>query len=247
MKSYLALSFTLLVAINIYAQKGVRESYEPTTPIIIDGNVEEWSTEWMVDSDGKFLFNIGNNQENLYIRIKISDDLTQQKIASYGLFVKMDVNGKKKGKLGVKYPVGKDARELKQEQPPMPQDIAGRIYMKKQMLNEVEVLELLGLSKENIVSSRLGLMNGIELIILANDQGHYVYEAKIPFKAFRIDKSKTPILGITIETGKMDMAKGAPAAPNGGAQQGANAQRNFAGSYNEMMIPSYMWVGMKLK
>jgi hypothetical protein len=242
MKLFVALLLPLFLTANLFAQKDARDSYQPAVPIMADGSVHEWQTEWLLDPDGKFLFNVGNDVNNLYIRIKISDDLTQQKIGLFGLYVKLDINGKKKGKLGLKYPVGKDANELKNEQLPMPQDLAGRIAAKQQLLSDVEVLELIGLAKENIVSSRLGLMNGIEVLIVANSDGHYVYEAKIPFKAFRIDKAKVPVLGITFETGKMTPPK--TSTPAAGGQAGGGFQNQ--GQYNPMMTPTYMWVGVRL-
>ncbi len=245
MKSAITLFLSLFLLSNLLAQKGIREGCAPTAPIVVDGNPDEWGTEWMLDPDGKFLFNVCNDADNLFIRIKISDDLTQRKIALFGLYVKLDVNGKKKGKLGLKYPVGKDANELKQEQPPFPQDAAGRALAKKQLLTEVEVLELLGLAKENIVSSRLGLMNGIEVLMVANDEGQYVYEAKIPFKAFRIDKTKVPVLGVTLETGKMNPPKTPAAAPTAG-RQGGFSPNNY-GQYSPMMMQEYMWASVRLK
>lgn len=245
MRYAIALFLYAFLTTSLLAQKGIREGCAPTAPIVVDGNPDEWGVEWMLDPDGKFIFNVCNDAENLFIRIKISDDLTQRKIALFGLYVKLDVNGKKKGKLGLKYPVGKDANELKQEQSAWPQDAAGRVIAKKQLLTEVEVLELMGLAKDNIVSSRLGLMNGIEVLIVANEEGHYVYEAKIPFKAYRIDKTKVPVLGVTLETGKMSPPKTPAAAPTAG-RQGGFSQSNY-GQYSPMMIPSYMWVGVKIK
>jgi hypothetical protein len=145
-----AIGILCFLGSQLYAQKE-RESYQPIEPIVIDGQTDEWKTDWLLDQDGKFLYNIANDAENLYWRIKISDDLTQQKVGLYGLFVKFDINGKKRGKLGIKYPVGKDAIELKKEPEPLPQDLASRTLAKKLLLTDVDVLELLGLSKQSIV------------------------------------------------------------------------------------------------
>jgi hypothetical protein len=244
MKLFVTFLF-ISVGFSAMAQKELRESYQPAVPIVVDGNVDEWKTEWMLDPDGKFLFNVGNDADNIYVRVKISDDLTQQKIGLFGLYVKLDINGKKKGKLGLKYPVGKDANELKAEQPPVPQDLAGRIAAKQQLLSDVEVLELIGLAKDNIVSSRLGLMNGLEVLIVSNSEGHYIYEAKIPFKAFRIDKTKVPVMGVTLETGKMEPPKSTAPPQTAGRQSGGGFQNS--GPYNPLMTQAYMWVGVKLK
>ncbi|MCE2997974.1 MAG: hypothetical protein ACK5RG_17490 [Cyclobacteriaceae bacterium] len=232
-----------LVATPTVAQKE-RDSYQPVEPIVVDGLTDEWKTDWWLDQDGKFLFNIANDAENIYWRIKISDDLTQQKIALYGLFVKFDGKGKKRSKLGIKYPVGKDPVELKKAPEPLPQDLAGRTQAKKLLLTDVEVLELLGLSKEPIVSSRLGLMNGIEVMMVITDDGSYVYEAKIPLKAYKLKKEDVELLGFTVETGKLDLSKNGPANPN--AQTARSFGQTNYGMYHPLSSPAYMWVAIKL-
>ena len=242
----LLLTFLLFSVFIVQAQKGVRESCEITTPPTIDGNASEWTIDWNLDGDSKILYNICNDAENLYVRLKFTDDLTQRKIAMYGLYIKLDPSGKKKGKVGLKYPMGKDDRELKKEKPVELPDAAAVEAYKRQMLGDVEVVELLGLAKEGIVASRLGLANGIEVFITPDENANYVYEAKIPFKAFSIDKAKTPVLGITVETGRQTTAnQPAGAAP---PAQGFG-QRGFSGggSYSVLAVPAYMWVGIKLK
>ncbi len=130
--------------------------------------------------------------------------------------------------------------------------------MKKAWVSDVEVVELIGLAKENIVSSRLGLANGIEAIILAQDDGSYLYEAKIPFKAFRIIKKDVPLLGVEFETGRMTTQSNNPATNNpsysptsrgpGGYGGGQSQQRYYSNyQYNLNTTPGYLWVGVKLK
>lgn len=248
MKSILHLAvivFLCLGATQLLAQKE-RDSYQPVEPIVVDGLTEEWKTDWLLDPDGKFLYNVANDAENIYWRIKISDDLTQQKIALYGLFIKFDSKGKKRGKLGIKYPVGKDPVELKKAPEPLPQDLAGRTLAKKLLLTDVDVLELLGLSKDPIVSSRLGLMNGIEVMMLITDDGSYVYEAKIPLKAYKLKKEDIQLLGFTVETGKLDLSKNGPATPNNAQTARSFGQTNY-GMYHPLSSPAYMWVAVKLR
>lgn len=238
----------VLAAVGIFSpgfsQKGVKEALTPTN-IVIDGNPDDWQGDWWLDPDGKFLCNVANDNDNIYIRLKISDDLTQQKVALLGLSVKFDPNGKKKGKVGLKYPTGKTDSELKKEKP-MPMDASvmdnnQRVQMKKDMISDVEVLELIGLAKNNIVSSRLGLSNGIETIIVTQNDGSYIYESKIPFKAFRLDKSKIETLGIEVETGRLVVQSTAP-------PQGAGRTPSYSyGAYNPLQSPAYFWVGVKLK
>jgi hypothetical protein len=241
---FLALAGSLSIG---FAQKGVKEALSSAN-LVIDGNPDDWQGDWWLDPDGKFLCNVANDNDNIYIRLKISDDITQQKIALLGLSVKFDPNGKRKGKVGLKYPVGKSEKELKKEKPaPMDgsmMDANARAQIKKEWIADVEVVELIGLAKENIVSSRLGLANGIEAIIVAQNDGTYIYESKIPFKAFRLDKSKIETLGIEFETGRLNIQSKSPAAQSAGRTPMYN-QGSY--SYNPLSSPAYFWTGVKLK
>jgi len=246
----------VFLSCSSFAQKGVKESVQFEKPPVIDGRVDDWPTEWWLDPDGKFLSNVGNDAENLYFRLKISDDLTQQKIALFGLSLKLNVKGKRKGKVGLKFPVGKDASELKREKPEAVEsgsDIASKIAIKKLWVSDVEVVELIGLAKQNIVSSRLGLTNGIEAMLIALDDGSYVYEAKIPFKAFRINKNEVPLLGVEFETGRLIVQNKSgntaynptTRVPGSGQQQPRYYYSNY--QYNALTTPGYLWLGIKLK
>jgi len=92
--------------------------------------------------------------------------------------------------------MAKDLEELKKETPTGQLSKAQVEELKMGLIKDAEVLELLGLSKEPIVSPRLGLMNGLQVYIKGDDKGDFAYEAKIPFKAFRIDKAAVKVLGL---------------------------------------------------
>ncbi|MFM8833686.1 MAG: hypothetical protein ACKOEV_08675, partial [Cytophagales bacterium] len=104
MRLLLFFSF-ILTGFIAHSQKGKRESCEITTQPVIDGIATEWTVDWNLDGESKILYNFCNDAENLYVRLKFTDDLTQRKIAMYGLYIKLDATGKKKGKIGLKYPI----------------------------------------------------------------------------------------------------------------------------------------------
>lgn len=199
------------------AQKGVIESCTPANPIVVDTNFDDWQTEWSIDPKGHFAYNVCNDDNNLYVRLKVTDEFTQRKIGLFGMTIFLNPSGKKVGKIGVKYPVPKDMEEVKKKTPtdnPTPADIE---RLKMDLVRNEDVLELVGLAKENIVSSRLGLMNGIEILIQPGDLNTFVYEAKIPFKAFQIDKAKVKTLGVAFVTGKLPVkVNNNTSAPVGG-------------------------------
>jgi hypothetical protein len=96
MKSNLFLFLFILFLPGLgHAQKGMVESCQLASPVVVDGNVDEWQAEWMIDPKGKFLYNICNDADNLYLRLKVSDDLTQRKIGLFGLSVFLNPKGKK--------------------------------------------------------------------------------------------------------------------------------------------------------
>lgn len=261
----------ILVSASVVAQKNMKESVTLDKPIVIDGDISDWPGELWVDPDGKFFCNVANDADNLYVRLKVADDLTQQKVGLFGLSLKLNPAGKRKGKVGLKYPTGRDASEFKKKEPTEADgtmDVKNKIQMKKELLGDVEVVELIGLAKENIVSSRLGLANGIEAMIIAQDDGSYTYEAKIPFKAFRIIKSQVEVLGVEFQTGRLTMqpkntAANQAATPGYGGQMGGPSAYGPGGyrmsryyapgagfsnyQYNALSTPGYFFVAVKLK
>ncbi len=240
-----------------FSQKGVKESCTITAAPEIDARVEDWPVEWSLDPDGKFLYNICNDAENLYVRIKVADATTQRKIGLFGFTLWLDPSGKKKSKLGLKYPMG--VHDKKDDELPVLPDNAKRGELERNLLRDVEVLEFIGLADDPIVSSRLGLMNGLQILIAATEDAAYAYEVKIPFKAFRIKKSEVEVLSIGFETGRFEPKTKVQTANTGASPNSLSArnsgmygnsyyQQAFYGSgaQSEMMKPTKLWVTVKL-
>ncbi len=259
--------FFVLIAANTLAQKNVKESVALEKPPIIDGDVSDWPCDWWIDPDGKFFCNVANDGENLYVRLKVADDLIQQKLGVFGLSLRLNPSGKRKGKVGIKYPVGRDEMEFKKNEPKETNgqiDAKIKIEYKKELLGDVDVIELIGLAKQNIVASRLGLNNGVQAFILTQEDGSYTYEAKIPFRAFKINKSEVSVLGVQFETGKYQPPQKSnnnnpQMGSQGYGQQGGygpsyrgcayRGSRMYYNNYQSSIfsIPGYYFVAVKLK
>ena len=242
--TFFLLAFLLCHLVN--AQKDVRESVRFAIPPVIDGAVDEWKTEWLMDLKSKFLYNVGNDNDNLYIRLKISDETAQQKIALFGLTIYFNPEGGKKGRLGLHYPMAKDPEQMKKEQPKEGGPEKKWIDMKRDLIRDADLLELIGLTKEKILSNRVGLMNGLEVIMIVDSYGDLVYEAKIPFKAYRIDKSKVENLGIVVETGRLIIKQSmstTPATYYRGQRYSSPMSRQ---PYNEFTVSTIVRLSFKL-
>jgi hypothetical protein len=213
-----------------FCQEDVQETCQVIVASVIDGKIEDWQEEWKIDTDSKFQYNVCFDAENIYIRLKTADDMNQGKMGRLGFTVWLDPNGKKKKKLGLKYPTptGRDFSQMMNQNTPNNKRTPDekRLDMKRDLIKDTEVLELIGLAKENIVSSRVGLKNGIQVIIVMDERGDYVYEAKVPFKAYRLSKASIPILSVGFETGKLMPISGQP--------------------YTDMSVATKFWVNVKL-
>ena len=225
---YAVLVVVLGVGSTGYSQEDIKESCRVTVPPVIDGKMEDWQDDWRTDADSKFEYNVCFDEQNLYIRLKTSDEMNQGKMGRLGFTVWLDPNGKKKKNLGLKYPTptGRDFSKMNASPSNNSNPYERRLEMKRDLIRDTEVLELIGLAKENIVSSRVGLMNGIQVIIVMDERGDYIYEAKIPFKAYRLSKASIPVLAIGFETDKLKPISG---------------QR-----YTEMSKATSLWVNVKL-
>ena len=269
MKFLVSLSLALMIKASGFAQDAAPGSCQLSSIIQIDGQANEWPMDWLVDDDKKFNYNVCSDDENIYIRIKTKDDLIRRKIGLFGFTVWMDPNGKKKRRLGLRFPTGVEAHDkmeaLKQSGERNNMSSGQRVDFQKEInrafIKDVEVLELIGLADDPLTSTRSGITNGIKVAIATDEEDAYVYEAQIPFKSFRLSKSTISTLGIGFETGKyVAKAPKTPPAGGGGGYQGGgfggggqgystarNMNRGQGYSNNPMASASSLWVSVKFK
>ena len=263
MKFLVSLSFAMVITASGLAQDATSANCQLSSVVQIDGQANEWPMEWMVDTEKKFSYNVCSDDNNIYIRMKTKDELIRRKMALFGFTVWMDPNGKKKRKLGLRFPTGIEAQErmvaLRQTGDPNTMSAGQRADFQKEInkifIRDVEVLELIGLADDPLTSTRSGITNGIKVAIAADDEEAYIYEAIIPFKSFRLSKSSIATLGIGFETGKYVMK--APKTPNTGVgTQGPggngystarNMNRGQSYSNDPMASSTSYWVSVKLK
>jgi uncharacterized membrane protein YgcG len=252
----------------------------------VDGKADEWPLTWIDDGEKNFSYNVCSDDNNLYIRMKTTNDLIKRKIGLFGLTLWMDPKGKKKRKLGFAFPSGVEGKERMEVyrkatdgQKSDRQSAGDKAEFQKKMdaelIKDLEVIELIGLTDDPITATRSGITNGIKVAIaLDPDTRAYVYEAVIPFKSYRLSKASLSTLGVGFETGKYVPPKPANAAaantpasvPPGGAGNnggrggygGGYGGRGYGGggyagggartgSAGPMGYTSYTWFTVKMK
>lgn len=190
--------------------------------INVDGNAEEWPMTWVVDNDKKFSFNVCADDQNLYVRLKSSEFFTKRKMGAFGFTLWFDPAGKKKRTYGLKFPSGgaeaQERIDALQAEGEVGNSSGERADFQKKadlaMVTNLEVMELIGLADDPITSTRSGITNGIKVAIDLDADGAYVYEALIPFKAYRLSKANLKELSVGFETGRYVPPKQKPTTKN---------------------------------
>lgn len=234
-----------------------------STTIIVDGKANDWPINWIQDKEKMFSYNVCADEQLLYVRVMTSDYFTKRKMAAFGFTLWLDPEGKKKKKLGLRFPTGGAEAEERaaaiRDQGGSGSSAGERAdYQKeidRQLIINLEVLELIGLSKEPITSARSGIMNGIKVAIDMDSTGAYVYEAIIPFKSFRISRAAIKEMSVGFETGKYIPPKTKTSSKSEAivnSDMNAGRMTRYQG-YQSLMgnpkltYPTYAWASLNLK
>src|SRR5438445_13386633 len=99
--SYCISICTIQVVLNAvcYAQnKSAQNQLQPPPPnIAIDGDIKEWGDSLLYYNKEKQLnYSLANDQDNLYMAIRVNDRSEQIRILRAGLTLSIDTSGKKK-------------------------------------------------------------------------------------------------------------------------------------------------------
>jgi hypothetical protein len=210
--------FVLLTATVVFgAECGAQDTEtncQMANVIQVDGNPSEWTLPWVTDENKTFVYSVCSDDNNIYVRMKTANGMVKRKIGLFGLTLWLDPKGKKKKKLGLKFPSGVEGKErmetfrqlsegMHQEKMSSSERAEFQKKMDSDLIADLEVIELIGLSDEPITATRSGITNGIKLAIaLEPETDAYVYEAVIPFKSYRLSKASIETLGVGFETGK---------------------------------------------
>ena len=247
----------LILVFDVLAMQGFGQDPMPSdcqfsTIIQVDGQADEWPLKWLEDDDKNFNYNICTDESNIYVRLRVNEAMVKRKLGMFGLTLWMDPGGKKKKKLGLRFPTGSEGTERMTQYRlssasedfktmSSSEKASFQKELEKALISNVELMELIGLTDEPLTSTRSGITNGIKVAIAVDSAGAYVYEAIVPFKSYRLSKSKLSSLGIGFETGSF---KAPPKAQKGGGSGTATAPgQNSTGSYGTRFSASNMAVG----
>lgn len=244
MKRYIFLLFALFLINNLSAKKVVIQSYYQKTPIIIDGNIDDWGDMIIFDDKTSIVSDISNDHEYIYVKVRIANYYSISRLMRGGFTVWFNDEGKSKPKIGIAFPIMKDMPDLNKQKKGQFANIsrseAERLQDKK--LENFNARFIAGLASINILDKDLNVIEskqfnmddeGLSATLLLKDADLFIYEARIPLdlifdnkEEFLASKKKSFCLGYEFGKFVVEELKDKPGSniPTG--------NRNRMGGYN---------------
>jgi hypothetical protein len=161
MKRLSGLSLVLFLAASVaFGQSSRKPAGLTWAPayLKVDGDLQEWGNPLrFYDTSTRIAYSVANDSANLYLCMRISDEMMKRKVLSVGMTVGIDTLGKKKQQVSITCP------------------LAGSLVFDRMVLH--------GFRSGNGIS-RTPADNGVTVKIGRNDLHDLVYEASIPWISF---------------------------------------------------------------
>jgi hypothetical protein len=151
------------------------------------GSDEDWTGQYYYDPDAKLFYGLSNDKDNLYVRLKATDQATQRKIQVRGLTFWMDTIGKSKEQMIIRCPLPKDIEEMKKEMKkrgnkPLPNIERGK-RLNDNFANGLEAIEITGfggIPETKVLNNKNE--KGVNVMMQINKEGELIWEAIIPLQ-----------------------------------------------------------------
>jgi len=189
------LSICIIYLLSACTPKAMYQSAWQTTPVKADGDASEWRLPLrFYDSDTKLNYTLSNDNEKIYLCVRIVDELSQAKIIRNGLNIWFDTLAKKNKQCGILYPVpnvnaedqdgsvsGSGSRGNHHGDSRSGGDVDA---VKNKFLRQANQMQLIGFKKG--IPDYLASDNeyGVNVSINWDKNNIMIYEAVIPFKTF---------------------------------------------------------------
>lgn len=202
----------------------IYKSQWPNNKVIVDGKSSEWNIPLkFYDDKSKLQYAIANDNENLYVCIRATDEQTQNKIYGAGMQVILDtIENPRKDNSSPPYilfPIGGKRKGMSTSS----EVASGQDLKFSKPIFELKTMELSGFSSPlNDGIYPIQNNSGIEVNIRSDSNKIVVYELAVPFKTFyknsisQSDSSK--IISISIVLNALPMPSGG--MPGGGGRPG---------------------------
>lgn len=266
MKS-LTVILAIILCVNLNAQKGKffnsKWRSNPTEDLKLS------SSDYQSYNKGKFLYYLSNDNENIYVDIKITESLEQNKVLDMGITVWLDMEGKTRKKLGIRFPIG-----AKYSSPAKNTNNTGNLTLDPDSpLAKANTIELTGFQDAERKRIPSNNADNIRASIKYDNDGNLIYHLLIPLSklSMRNDSSGKGAMPFTMcieygsplvvaRPGGTSQSAGIPSASGrsgggkggsgGGGGRGGNMSggrpggggSGFGGGPQPTVRPSLIWI-----
>ena len=193
---------------------------------------EEISDIRYYDKEGKILYDVYDDEKNIYVNIKTSDYTSQVKILKMGLTVWFDQKSKKNKDKGIVFPIKQGLKQNKQRNN---LDNSNRLNDEEQKIQQlhnqfnlsVKRINLIGMNGDNSQKFFNSELEKSDIIakITFDTLNRLDYLAVIPkSKIFTNDKYIDNKFSIGIESGFLDINEMRQGKPEGGGRSGGSGR-----------------------
>lgn len=188
-----AFEFAIVSLCNAQTNSVPNKLQGPPQNITIDGDLREWGDSLPYYNEDKHLnYALANDQETIYMAIRIVDRSEQIRVLRAGLTFSIDTHGKKKESSSITFPVGdqsqsdlsESAADLQGNTDVTQENRDELMRAKLTKLREIRVSGFKDIEGEMITTSNT---YGIKTAIDYDKDGNLVYEASIPLRFFHAD------------------------------------------------------------
>jgi hypothetical protein len=234
-------------------------------PLLASGIEKDWGEVMQFDPKTKFGYKLSNDSQNFYIMLKIDDEALKRKVLVNGLKVFIDTTNHKKEKFGIHFPIKRtftpEAMSAYREKPDGNRENSGRNAdrMKEQLLEELQVIELIGFHNRKSNMLMIG-ESKIKPVIMFDQYNAIIYQLVLPlgYVCKHITPNKMISFGFIAGNSDKPEFGGGEGAPEGrlqgggmrggGMRGGGYAGREGGSGYGRsekmgrMSEPSELWV-----
>jgi len=192
MKKSLQLTLVAILSLFTSAFAQVSTAKWQSHPIIIDGDAKDWGTApCFTNSDSKINYEFRNDDRNLYLILKTTDENMQKQLLAAGFKLRFKVKAKQKITADIVFPVKKGGFALPNAEMGKKPDAE---QMKKLMAEAGKKMD----PKNRIMPKEIALLNGFKFskdtitsnkidenkVSFANSNEGSVFEFQIPLRDF---------------------------------------------------------------
>jgi hypothetical protein len=181
------LSFSFFICIAIDAQKGdlILSKWHKSE----NGQFKVPSGEYSFYKKGKLWYFLSNDNDNIYISLKIEDPGVQNRILKEGLMIWINMDGKTTKKMGVRFPIGSQNSEDRNRSgmPEIKTNIDGSLVTPLDLANTIE---LVGFSNEAVRRFPADNNDNFKGSIEFDKEGNLYYRMAMPVAKLPVRNSK---------------------------------------------------------